>query len=146
MAKLTYTDETADQICEHIALGKSLVSWCKADETRPSYTTVMNWLKASPKFLENYTCAREAQADYIAEEIQDIADEIGKDVQHQRLRVDTRKWIASKMKPKKYGDSTTIKGDKDAPLTQTVIVTQKILDAMTIEQLEAVKDNSLNVE
>jgi hypothetical protein len=28
-------------------------------------------------------------------------------VQHAKLKVDTRKWLMSKMKPKKYGDRTT---------------------------------------
>ncbi len=37
-------------------------------------------------------------------------------VQRSRLRVDTRKWISSKLKPKKYGDRTIHQGDDEAPL------------------------------
>jgi hypothetical protein len=39
-------------------------------------------------------------------------------VQQARLRVDTRKWILSKMLPKRYGDrvTTEVTGDPNAPL------------------------------
>lgn len=114
MRQSNYTTEQADSICEHIATGRSLVSWCK--ENGVGYSTVMQWLSAHKDFADNYTRARDHQAEYLAEEIQDIADEVGKDVQQQRLRVDTRKWIASKMKPKKYGDRTIHAGDEDNPI------------------------------
>ena len=37
-------------------------------------------------------------------------------VQKQRLQVDTRKWLLSKLAPKKYGDRMTLAGDEDSPL------------------------------
>ena len=37
-------------------------------------------------------------------------------IQRSRLRVDARKWTASKLKPKKYGDKLTHGGDPDNPL------------------------------
>lgn len=66
----------------------------------------------------NNTRAREAQADTLADEILDIADDAtndfmmteqglkydGDSVQRSRLRVDSRKWLAGKLRPKKYGD------------------------------------------
>jgi hypothetical protein len=72
-------------------------------------------------FAEQYARAREEQADGYADEIVAIADEppqlVTKDdgedvevsldsaaIQRQRLRIDARKWVASKLKPKKYGD------------------------------------------
>ena len=36
--------------------------------------------------------------------------------QRSRLRLDARKWIASKLKPKKYGDKITHAGDEDNPV------------------------------
>ena len=80
----------------------------------------MLWLDGSrPEFSEQYARAREAQADKLAEEALQIADDGRSDtyldaegnertdnevIQRSRLRVDTRKWLASKMAPKKYGD------------------------------------------
>jgi hypothetical protein len=61
-----------------------------------------------PEFVEQYTRAREIQAEYFADEICDIFDnppDVTSDhVQHARLRMDARKWLMSKMLPKKYGD------------------------------------------
>jgi hypothetical protein len=39
----------------------------------------------------------------------------------QRNRVDTRKWLLSKLQPKKYGDKTTV----DANLSGSVAITIK---------------------
>lgn len=115
----SFTQEYADSICEHIAGGKSLVSWCKQDESRPSYTSVMRWLEANAAFRESYARARMDQADFLAEEIVQIADDGLNDtytdgegnertnqdvIARSRLRVDARKWYASKLAPKKYGD------------------------------------------
>jgi hypothetical protein len=135
-----YTVEQADAICEHIASGKSLVSWCNEDR-RPAYTTVMRWIQQQPEFRNKYAGAREAQADYLAEEIVQIADtpllgvttkvdDSGKRettegdmLQHRRLQVDARKWYASKLAPKKYGDKveTTLTGSVDHNLTVTFV-------------------------
>ena len=88
----------------------------------PHIATVYRWLMAHETFREQYARAREDQADTLADEIQAIADEpiLGKKtttkangdveivegdmIEHRRLRVDARKWIAAKLKPRKYGD------------------------------------------
>src|SRR6266446_8491317 len=54
-----------------------------------------------------YARAREERADLLAKEILEIADAPCKDaveVAHARNRLDTRKWLASKLAPRKYGD------------------------------------------
>ena len=125
-----FTQETADAICELIADGKSLRSICLAEEM-PSKTTVFKWLAARPEFVDRYARAREAQADSLFEDSLDIADDGSRDVivtedgrelvnhdhiARARLRVDTRKWMAGKLRPKKYGDRTEITGKDGAPL------------------------------
>jgi hypothetical protein len=64
-------------------------------------------------FLERYARAREAQADKLFKECLTIADAARpEDVNVARLRVDTRKWAAARLAPKKYGDrvSHNVKG------------------------------------
>ena len=73
-------------------------------------------MKSHPEFLEQYARARELQTDIFIDEIIDIADGTENDVQRDRLRIDSRKWIASKLKPKKYGAFKTIEY-KDQVLT-----------------------------
>lgn len=101
----------------------------------PDKATLFRWLREHADFRDQYARAKEDQAEVLGEEILDIADdgrndwmdrEFGKGnvvrvvdpeaVQRSKLRVEARKWLMSKMKPKVYGDSTTIKGDKDNPL------------------------------
>lgn len=121
----SYTQEVADEICKRLAGGETLILICKEEEM-PSQSTVFRWAQNNAVFRENYARAREEQADYFAEEILKIADEDpaivlqrqregeetiivdGAAIQHQRLRVDARKWFASKVAPKKYGDRQEI--------------------------------------
>ena len=101
----TYSDLMAAEICGEISEGKSLRSICKAARM-PSCSTVFLWLSKHPEFSEQYARAREEQADAIADECLDIAEN-EPDVQRARLMIDVRKWFASKMKPRKYGDRIT---------------------------------------
>lgn len=116
-----FSQEVADAICERIADGESLRGICQADGM-PSRMTVFRWL-ADPNrsaFRDQYARAREEQAEFYAESIVEIADEVEVEATYQgeqvkldvsssaiarnRLRVDARKWYASKLSPKKYGD------------------------------------------
>lgn len=117
----TFTQKIADEICERLIEGRSLRSIC-LDDKMPATGTVCRWLGENENFREQYERARDAQADTLADEIVDIADdgsndfmerkrgedtEIVVDKEHvlrSKLRVDARKWVASKLKPKKYGD------------------------------------------
>lgn len=89
----------------------------------PPLQNIMRWLQQDLKFREQYTRAREAQCEIMADEIQEISDDDGLDmgfteegkpfVNHEninrsRLRVDTRKWLLSKRMPKKYSDKLDI--------------------------------------
>jgi hypothetical protein len=115
-----YNTDIASVLCEQIVEGKSLRSICRADDM-PAIATVFKWLNAHPPFVEQYTRAREAQADTLADELLDIADDKRADVNRSRLMVDARKWIASKLKPKKYGEKieTTHRGDAAHPVYVT---------------------------
>lgn len=129
-----YSEELTDIICERLVLGESLNKICK-DADMPSLSIVFKWLGEKPEFLEKYNIAKEAQADTLADQIMDISDEMplmnpttgavdSGAVQHQRLRVDARKWIAAKLKPKKYGDKvqTEVTGKDGGPVHQVTTI------------------------
>lgn len=115
----SFTQAVADRICERIAEGESLRSICR-DDDMPSKMSVLRWLADEDRaaFRAQYAHAREMQADTLADEILQIADDGSNDtyikddveltnhdvVARSRLRVDARKWLASKMAPKKYGE------------------------------------------
>lgn len=103
---MTYSPEQSAQIkatiCERISNGESLRSIC-ADADMPAKATVLLWLNEDEAFSSQYVRAREEQADHYADEIIAIAD-TEEDPAKARVRVEARKWVASKLKPKKYGD------------------------------------------
>lgn len=133
------TPELEDALCELIATGSSLVSASK--ECDVGLATVFRWLSEAPDFRDKYARAREAQAEHYAAEIVDIADEVevkqvitpdgvvdfkldATAVARNKLRVDARKWIASKLLPKKYGDKLeqTVVGADGGPVEMSLKV------------------------
>ena len=119
-----YTPELAEIICEKLVSGQSLRKICRS-RGMPAISAVMRWLIRHPEFEEQYARAREAQADTLADEILHIADTPkvgiktktvagvvettkGDMLEHRRLQVEARKWIAAKLKPKKYGDRLSL--------------------------------------
>jgi hypothetical protein len=97
-------DEIKAHVCEEIAKGRSLRDICAADGF-PAPSTICLWLKNDAAFAEHYAHARERQADHFADEIIEIADKAtAANYNVARLKVDARKWKASKLAPKKYGD------------------------------------------
>lgn len=97
-----YTIEKAELICDLIAEGKTLVHICALDNF-PRYSTVCRWLDVHKEFQDKYTRARQLQADYFADETVVISD-TEPDPQVAKVRIDARKWHASKTAAKKYGD------------------------------------------
>lgn len=86
----------------------------------PVLSTVFLWIGKYPEFSEQYRLAMASRADAMFEDMIEIADDgrnfmeteqgekfNSEHVQRSRLRLDTRKWMLSKMLPKKYGDKQT---------------------------------------
>lgn len=119
------TPELAASIMERLADGESLRSICR-DPNMPSRPTVYGWvLENKDSFADQYARAREMQAHALSDDIIAISDDgsndwmerhdpnnrgweaNGEHMQRSRLRVDARKWAASKILPKVYGEKTT---------------------------------------
>ncbi len=95
-------------------MGQSLRKICES-EKMPSVGAVLGWVSADRDgFADQYARAVDERTQHWADELVDIADDDSRDVntpqaiQRDRLRTDTRKWLASKLLPKKYGDKTTL--------------------------------------
>jgi len=150
--KSLFNQEIANAICLRLSHGESLRSIVK-DDSMPGQATVYEWLFKFPSFAEQYTRAREEQADTLADEIIAIADEdptmqefrdkegnvvdIRIDsgyVAYQKQRIEARKWTAMKLKPKKYGDRVVHAGDDDNPVVieQNVSVFGELLKALKL--------------
>ena len=90
----------------------------------PPESTVRGWVLDDVEgFAAQYARARDMQADKMVDDILEIADDGRNDtyldadgnertdqevIARSKLRVEARKWIASKFAPKKYGDKQAV--------------------------------------
>ena len=139
----TYTPEIASIICARLSNGEALPAICAAEGIGVS--TVYQWLQARPEFADQYARAREDQADTLAAQITALADEEPRMVVDdkgvaridsawvawQKNRVDARKWVASKLKPKAYGERVAVAGDPSSPIkVEAEVHAEKLLKAI----------------
>lgn len=137
-----FSPEIANEICERLMKGQSLRFICRDEEGGwiPSERTIYRWLETNEPFRQQYAHAREVQADTLVDQIVSIADgedinpdasdgekaaAMVRDAARDRLRMDARKWVASKLAPKKYGEKVALTGGDadDAPIKTAVTVT-----------------------
>ena len=120
-----FSQELFDEICERISSGESLRKICK-DDKMPAMVNVWRWLNNNEELSIQYARAREQQAETFVDEILAICDEVlptGFDgkidpsvVNQARLKIDARKWVASKLKPKRFGEASVLKIDSEKDL------------------------------
>jgi hypothetical protein len=127
-----FNKSVARLILEETENGKSLDEMCQDHPDLPSEATIRRWIENNLEgFRDNYARAKAAMAEHMAEEILAIADDGRNDwmtiqrggvevevenhevVNRSKLRIDTRKWLLSKLLPKKYGE--TIKQEHSGP-------------------------------
>lgn len=132
------TSELEDDILSRIACGESLRGIC-AEDGMPNISTVIRWLAADEDFARRYTRAREMQAEILADEMLDIADDDKSDridikdkdgniikteqnnvaVARSKLKLEQRRWWAEKLRPKVYGNKVAVGGADDMPAIKT---------------------------
>ena len=156
-----YSQEIAEELLDRLAAGESLESICR-DDHMPAPPTVRKWVAqrtegvdGAPAFSAEYARAREFGYDAMAERLLEfgLTDYIGPDgyvdngeIQRLRLLSDNRRWLLSKLMPRKYGDKVTqeITGDPDAPLVtriELVPVAPRRLEPPTIDGKDGEKDD-----
>lgn len=125
-----------DAICEGLATDHSIKAVC-APENMPCFQDVYTERAKNAEFANAIARAREAQQDYIADEIVQMADN-ATEADHNvvKLRIWARQWRASKLAKKKYGDKTTI----DTTATVKVEHTRRLdISELSDEQLDALE-------
>jgi hypothetical protein len=147
------TDAVFKGICIELSFNDiGLKRLCEKHNT--SSSAFFDLLKDNKELTDFYMRARDMQADFLADQIIEIADDSSKDtikfmkdgqqqemenkewVNRSKLRVEARKWIASKLKPKKYGDKLEV--DQKTELSGTVEVKQITgMRVISTEQTEA---------
>jgi hypothetical protein len=122
------TPELIEQICLLVAQGRSIKS-IGEEEGMPDAKSIWTWLNRDEEFLLIYTRAIQARAIIHAERIDELAEmatrgEIPADVA--RVAIDAKKWTASRLLPKIYGDRTQV----EATVTHTHTLHLEALKAL----------------
>lgn len=135
-----YTKELGELICSKVREGNSL-SRVLREPNMPTSSPVFQWLTIFPEFKENYEHSVQERTLAMGEEIIDIADDGTNDymtitkgsntyniedkevTNRSKLRVETRKWLMSKMLPKKYGDKVDVTSDGKAIKGNSIMFT-----------------------
>jgi len=142
-------DEIIQNVLDGMAIGGlSCFKACQAAGVPNS--TFMRWVDADARLAERYAHAREDLIERMANEVLELADsEVPKTgdgkrdwqaIQQRKLQVDSRKWLLSKLAPKKYGDRLELAGDKENPLQVQTIDASK-LSTDVLAQIIAAKDD-----
>jgi hypothetical protein len=123
----SWTPELEEEILGRMMAGEGIAAILGDDRDSwlPSERTFYRRLADDAEFCQRYVRAREVLGHREADEVRAIADAATpEDVNVARLRVEARKWRASKLTPKVYGDKTAVEhsNDPDNPLPSVVTV------------------------
>jgi hypothetical protein len=131
MRKSKYSEnkqEICAKVLESMRGGKSTFKACEA--TGVSHSTFIGWVGEDDELSDSYARAREDLLERMAQEVLDLSDEEvpetgdgRKDwqaIQKHKLQVDTRKWLLSKLSPRKYGEKLEVSGDPANPLVTRI--------------------------
>lgn len=115
-----YRQDIADEFCAAISQDEASMGEICKRPGMPAPGTIFRWLTVNDVFRENYTRAREWQAESGSHRMRQIEEQVttGKlDPNAARVILDSIKWRASKLAPKKYGDKLLhTGGDGESPL------------------------------
>ncbi len=150
-----YSEELADKVCKAIATSQAgLRKTLASDPELPALVTVQLWMANIPNFAVQYSQAKNTQLKSMAEDIVDISRDETLDPNDKRIRIDTLKWLLSKLIPRTYGDKLDVTSDGqqlavpshqvDARIQSIIMMAQQrkaggdapVLDAEALKLLE----------
>lgn len=147
-----YTEELANRICHLVAINPiGLPKLCAKYDELPDPDTIRSWRWSKPQFSAKYNEAKRFQSEIMAESIEDISDEVVEKMYEDeegvtrvdsgivslaKLKVDSRKWTASKLAPKIYGDRQIIEQTtaENETLKAELAALKKELDAKNAKE------------
>ena len=128
-----YDVACVDYILEMLSGGVSLSSILRDDPALPRMGELMGFLRRNTEWWEKYLDARAAQAEVFREKMEEAADPTGdsiSDVQRDRLKVDTYKWLMSVSNRDLYGDKKQIDVNQKLDLSAAMQAAEKRVETM----------------
>jgi hypothetical protein len=118
-----YSAELADEICRRVSTGRSLLDICRDPDIAVEESAVRQWAYLDiDGFAAKYAAARMRQVEAWSDQLLVIADNDLLEPNDRRVKIDTHKWLMSKLHPAKYGERVTVAGDAENPLQHVVNV------------------------
>jgi hypothetical protein len=136
MYSITDKEKLKDNIINDITNGKSLAVICSKN-TNLSSSEVYRLLNKDAEFRDRYVRAREQQALFYAEKMQQTIEDLPdkptrEEVERARLSIDVDKFIAARLLPKVYGTNSN---------TTNVQVNVQPVTGMNIVDISDSEDN-----
>ncbi len=147
-AQVGYSDEIAEKVCKMVAGGASIIK-IGDTEGMPCSRTISRWINTPGQhenFCLEYACALDLQAERALHEMEEIADDAGRDyvyndkkeewefrgdnVQRARLRVDVRKYKAECRAPHKFGKNVQVEVKGEVKHTHEIVMGDELTGIM----------------
>lgn len=134
----SYSQEIAERICLELSTNvEGLESICNRINDFPDARTVYLWRLRYEDFFQMYARARQAQVQLLADQIAQIADttepgeivtikadgeerKIADMIEHRKLKIEARKWLAMKLLPRIYGDKLDLNHGGEVAIKRVV--------------------------
>lgn len=140
-----YNTEIARLICEAVKASQTgLRRTLEDDPALPELRTVQRWLEIYPDFAHDYSRAKADHLKAMSEDIIDISDDESIDPADKRIRIETRRWLLSKLIPKTYGDKLDLTSGGEAIATPSHQIDARVQSI--IMQAQARKANGVELD
>ena len=119
------TDKQQEDLLGHLTDGKSSKSWCERHKEQPK--KVYRTLQQDTNFRELYKLAKSDSADTLADMIIEVCEKLENktiDPHSARVIVDSYKWIAGKLKPKKWGETIEVNVNNKMTMVEFLLQNQ----------------------
>lgn len=123
--KKAYIPLFAEEILEQVSEGGDLGTVLKSLDI--SFSTMCYWFRTNPTFEVAFVKARENATHLLISQVIEISDNAKGKGELEKLKIDTRKWLASKLLHKLYGERLVHSGDVDNPLVTKMVADSKEL-------------------
>jgi hypothetical protein len=148
-----YDADLADRVCLALAgSDKGLRATLKEIDAGISPQAVFEWAQNNAQFADKFAQAKRQQIEMMAEDIVDIANDDSLDPNDKRIRIDTRKWLLSKLLARTYGDKLDITSDGEKLSTPSHVIDQRVQSIIMAARIrrgqvaiEGLDDNALKL-
>ena len=142
-----YDEEIGKRICDALAASdRGIRSVLKANPEFPQLDTLYKWLQNSAQFSDAYAQAKRHQLEMMAEDIVDISMDDSLDPNDKRIRIDTRKWLLSKLMHKTYGDKLDVTSGGEALATPSHLIDQRVQSIIMMAKARRLGQEPMAIE